>query len=75
MADDLATVLGRLDTGTVHLVAHDWWRPVAFIMMLRHPGKVRGFFGFNTIEPWYVVDGGPLLSVPITLTPCKWAES
>ena len=39
MADDLAAVLDRLGVGPVKLVAHDWGGPVAFIMMLRHPGK------------------------------------
>jgi pimeloyl-ACP methyl ester carboxylesterase len=58
MADDLAVVLDKLGTGPVHLVAHDWGGPVAFIMMLRHPGKARGFFGLNTIGPWYVIDQG-----------------
>ncbi|MGH3542381.1 MAG: alpha/beta fold hydrolase [Mycobacterium sp.] len=52
MADDLAGVLDRLDVGPVKLVAHDWGGPVAFIMMLRHPAKVSGFFGLNTSAPW-----------------------
>src|SRR5947208_9384256 len=52
MADDLAAVLDRLHVGPVTLVAHDWGGPVAFIMMLRHPQKVRGFLGVNTIAPW-----------------------
>lgn len=56
MADDLAMVLERLETGPVRLVAHDWGGPVAFIMMLRHPKMVSGFFGLNTIGPWYAVD-------------------
>lgn len=56
MADDLAVVLTRLETGPVRLVAHDWGGPVAFIMMLRHPEAVSGFFGLNTTGPWYVVD-------------------
>ena len=45
MADDLAGVLDRLGVDTVKLVAHDWGGPAAFIMMLRHPEKVTGFFG------------------------------
>ena len=49
MADDLAAVLDRLGVDTVKLVAHDWGGPVAFIMMLRHPEKVTGFFGMNTV--------------------------
>jgi pimeloyl-ACP methyl ester carboxylesterase len=36
----------------VKLVAHDWGGPVAFIMMLRHPSKVAGFMGVNTVAPW-----------------------
>ena len=52
MADDLAVVLDRLGVGPVKLVAHDWGGPVAFIMMLRHPAKVTGFFGLNTAAPY-----------------------
>jgi pimeloyl-ACP methyl ester carboxylesterase len=52
MAADLAAVLDRLGVATVKLVAHDWGGPVAFIMMLRHPEKVTGFFGVNTVAPW-----------------------
>lgn len=58
MADDLAAVLDRLDVGSVKLVAHDWGGPVAFIMMLRHPEKVTGFFGLNTSAPWVTRDLG-----------------
>jgi pimeloyl-ACP methyl ester carboxylesterase len=56
MADDLAAVLDRLGAGPVRLVAHDWGGPVAIIMMLRHPEKVSGFFGLNTIGPWTAAD-------------------
>ncbi|ORV96437.1 alpha/beta fold hydrolase [Mycobacterium kyorinense] len=52
MAEDLAGVLDRLGVGPVKLVAHDWGGPVAFIMMLRHPDKVSGFFGVNTVGVW-----------------------
>ena len=52
MAEDLAAVLDRLGVTTVKLVAHDWGGPVAFIMMLRHPETVTGFFGLNTSAPW-----------------------
>jgi pimeloyl-ACP methyl ester carboxylesterase len=52
MADDLAAVLDQLGVGPVKLVAHDWGGPVAFIMMLRHPAKVTGFFGVNTAAPY-----------------------
>ena len=56
MADDLAAVLDRLGVRPVRLVAHDWGGPVAIIMMLRHPEKVTGFFGLNTIGPWSKLD-------------------
>jgi len=56
MADDLVAVLDRLAVGPVKLVAHDWGGPVAFIMMLRHPAKVSGFFGLNTVAPWSTLD-------------------
>lgn len=56
MADDLAAVLDRLGVDSVKLVAHDWGGPVAFIMMLRHPGRVTGFFGVNTVAPWMTRD-------------------
>ncbi|OBK22147.1 epoxide hydrolase [Mycobacterium asiaticum] len=52
MADDLAGVLDQLGVQTVTMVAHDWGGPVAFIMMLRHPEKVTGFFGANTAAPF-----------------------
>jgi pimeloyl-ACP methyl ester carboxylesterase len=41
-----------LGVATVKLVAHDWGGPVAFIMMLRHPEKVTGSFGVNTVAPY-----------------------
>jgi pimeloyl-ACP methyl ester carboxylesterase len=56
MADDLAAVLDRLGVGPVTLVAHDWGGPVAFILMLRHPAKVTGYFGMNTIGSWLKFD-------------------
>ncbi|OBF19269.1 epoxide hydrolase [Mycobacterium kubicae] len=52
MGDDLAAVLDRLGVEKVKLIAHDWGGPAAFIMMLRHPEKVTGFFGVNTVAPW-----------------------
>ena len=52
MADDLAAVLDRLGVVTVTLAGHDWGGPIAFIMMLRHPEKVTGYFGMNTAAPW-----------------------
>ncbi|MCV7436465.1 alpha/beta fold hydrolase [Mycobacterium seoulense] len=56
MADDLAAVLDRLGAEPVALVAHDWGGPVSFIMMLRHPEMVRGYFGVNTVAPWLKPD-------------------
>jgi pimeloyl-ACP methyl ester carboxylesterase len=51
-AEDLAAVLDHLGIDSVKLVAHDWGGPTAFIMMLRHPEKVTGFFGINTVAPF-----------------------
>jgi pimeloyl-ACP methyl ester carboxylesterase len=51
-AEDLAAVLDHLGIGPVKLVAHDWGGPTAFIMMLRYPEKVTGFFGINTVAPF-----------------------
>jgi pimeloyl-ACP methyl ester carboxylesterase len=56
MADDLAAVLDRLGVAAVTLVGHDWGGPVSFIMMLRHPEKVTGYFGMNTAAPWFKKD-------------------
>ncbi|MDT5133237.1 MAG: hypothetical protein QOE41_2548 [Mycobacterium sp.] len=56
MADDLAVVLDRLEVGPASLVGHDWGGPVAFIVMLRHPAKVAGFFGVNTLAPFLTWD-------------------
>jgi pimeloyl-ACP methyl ester carboxylesterase len=63
MADDLAAVLDQMGVATVKLVAHDWGGPVAFIMMLRHPEKVTGFFGLNTSAPWTRRDLGMILHI------------
>ncbi len=52
MAEDLAAVLDQLHVGPVTVAAHDWGGPVAMILVLRHPGKVSGFVGFNTVAPW-----------------------
>ena len=60
MAEDLAAVLDQLDVGPVTIAAHDWGGPVAVILLLRHPGRVAGFVGFNTVAPWLTL-GGPLL--------------
>ncbi|AII10458.1 alpha/beta fold hydrolase [Rhodococcus opacus] len=56
MADDLAIVLDRLGVPSVRLVAHDWGGPIAAFLMLRHPQKVSGFFGLNTVGPWIKFD-------------------
>ena len=66
MADDLAAVLDRLGVGPVRFVAHDWGGPVGILMMLRHPEKVRGFFGVNTVAPWMRMDLALVTHVPNT---------
>jgi pimeloyl-ACP methyl ester carboxylesterase len=63
MAEDLAAVLDRLGIASVRLVAHDWGGPVAFIMMLRHPEKVTGFFGVNTVAPFVKRDLSTLRNI------------
>ena len=79
MADDLAAVLARLDVGPVRLVAHDWGGPVAVIMTLRHPEKVSGFFGVNTVGPWLTPDlahAPPLMAILVSdpdVDPGAWA--
>jgi len=60
MADDLVQLLQRLKVGPVAVAAHDWGGPVAFIMMLRHPEQVAGFFGINIAAPWLRADGALL---------------
>jgi pimeloyl-ACP methyl ester carboxylesterase len=88
MADDLAGVMDRLGVPTVKVVAHDWGGPVAFIMMLRHPEKVTGFFGANTAAPfvkrdlaslgslwrlWYQIPMAlPVIGPRIISTPDSW---
>lgn len=52
MAEDLAAVLDRLDIGPVTVAAHDWGGPAGLILLRRHPGRVAGFVGFNTVGPW-----------------------
>lgn len=56
MGDDLAVVIDALGTGPVKVAAHDWGGPVAFCMMLNHPGVVSGFLGLNTIAPVLTLD-------------------
>ncbi|MDF2825277.1 MAG: epoxide hydrolase [Mycobacterium sp.] len=51
MAEDLAVVLDRLDVGPVWLVGHDWGGPPAYLLMVRHPQRVAGFYGVNTFAP------------------------
>src|SRR5262245_42336496 len=51
MADDLAAVIDHFGIGSMTVVAHDWGGPASFIMMLRHPQKVAGYFGVNTLAP------------------------
>jgi pimeloyl-ACP methyl ester carboxylesterase len=63
MAEDLAGVLDHLGIDKVRLVAHDWGGPAAFIMMLRHPEKVTGFFGVNTVAPFVKLSLSSLRSI------------
>jgi pimeloyl-ACP methyl ester carboxylesterase len=56
MAGDLAVVLDKLGIDKLKLAAHDWGGPVAFILMLRHPERVTGFFGMNTVAPYVKTD-------------------
>lgn len=57
MADDLRAVLDQLSVPRAWIAAHDWGGPAAFILLLRHPDRVTGFAGFNTIAPWLRPDG------------------
>jgi pimeloyl-ACP methyl ester carboxylesterase len=57
MADDLLAVLDQLDVKRTWIAAHDWGGPVGFILLLRHPERVTGFAGFNTVAPWSKLDG------------------
>ncbi|MEE3066932.1 MAG: alpha/beta hydrolase [Actinomycetota bacterium] len=63
MAQDLAAVLDQLGIEKVKLVAHDWGGPTAFIMMLRHPEKVTGFFGINTVAPFVKLSPSGVLNL------------
>lgn len=56
MAEDLAGLVDHLSVRSVTLVAHDWGGPVSFSMMVRHPEKVCGFFGVNTVAPYLAAD-------------------
>lgn len=56
MARDLADVLDALEVGAVRVVAHDRGGPVAFCLLLEHPGRVEAFLGLNTLAPWLVGD-------------------
>jgi len=57
MADDLLAVLDQLGVDRTWIAAHDWGGPPAFILLLRHPQRVAGFAGFNTLAPWLKLDG------------------
>ena len=57
MADDLLAVLDELGVERAWIAAHDWGGPAGFILLLRHPERVTGFAGFNTIAPWLRLDG------------------
>jgi pimeloyl-ACP methyl ester carboxylesterase len=57
LAEDLAAVLEQFGVGPVTVAAHDWGGPVGMHLLLRHPGRVAGFVGFNTVAPWLRLDG------------------
>jgi pimeloyl-ACP methyl ester carboxylesterase len=57
MADDLVAVLDQRGVDRVWIAAHDWGGPAGFILLLRHPDRVAGFAGFNTVAPWLRFDG------------------
>jgi len=62
MGEDLAAVIDELGVGPVKLAAHDWGGPPAFFLAMRHPDKVTGFLGVNTIAPTVKVDLKTLLN-------------
>jgi pimeloyl-ACP methyl ester carboxylesterase len=57
MGEDLLAVLNELGIDRVRIAAHDWGGPPAFILLLRHPERVSGFMGINTIAPFLKLDG------------------
>ena len=57
MAEDLLAVLDQIGVERTWIAAHDWGGPPAFILLLRHPQRVAGFAGFNTLAPWLKLDG------------------
>jgi pimeloyl-ACP methyl ester carboxylesterase len=57
MAADLLAVLDPLGVDRVRIAAHDWGGLAGFILLLRHPERVTGFAGFNTVAPWLKLDG------------------
>src|SRR2546427_749543 len=57
MADDLVAVLDQLGVDRAWIAAHDWGGLAGFILLLRHPDRVTGFAGFNTVAPWLRLDG------------------
>jgi pimeloyl-ACP methyl ester carboxylesterase len=57
MADDLLAVLDELGIKRSWVAAHDWGGLAGFILLLRHPERIAGFAGFNTVAPWLKLDG------------------
>lgn len=57
MADDLLAALDELGIDRCWVAAHDWGGLAGFILLLRHPQRVAGFAGFNTVAPWLKIDG------------------
>ena len=56
MADDLLAVLDELGVERTWVASHDWGGIPGAILLLRHPERVSGYAGFNTIAPWLKVD-------------------
>ena len=57
LGEDLRVVLDELGVDRVRIAAHDWGGPPAFILLLRHPERVSGFMGINTVAPFVKFDG------------------
>jgi pimeloyl-ACP methyl ester carboxylesterase len=57
MAEDLLAVLDELGVARAWIAAHDWGGLAGSILLLRHPDRVAGFAGFNTVAPWIKLDG------------------
>ncbi|WP_168212076.1 alpha/beta fold hydrolase [Actinomadura rubteroloni] len=52
MARDVLGLLDRLGVREFGLVGHDWGGLAAYLIALRHPGRVRGLVAINTASPF-----------------------